>query len=287
MIHGPTRSAPEQHPGEQRAQRALPGLEHVRVALVQAEVAAAVLVVDPGLGIDDAGPETQVVRLDEAHGVAVARRPWPGTPCRRRPGWMQAAARWRGSGRSSPPDPRGAPGPGASRPARRARPGRSGWRRDRPWRPWRPPGGDGSSARRRRLPVRRRPGRAARTAPAARAARGRRDRSCSAGGSSRGRRGSRWRSARPRSTCARAGPRPGSAIPRRPGPAPGAPRGRRRRRHRSPRAPASRACPRAPAAARARRAATGGRLAGRRPRSRPRRSPAGPRAAGRSPRRCR
>ena len=50
----------------------LRGLEHVRVALVQAEVAAAVLVVDPGLRIDDAGPETQVVRLDEAHGVAGA-----------------------------------------------------------------------------------------------------------------------------------------------------------------------------------------------------------------------
>ena len=103
--------------------------------------------------------------------------------------------------------------------------------------------------------------------------------SCSADGSSRGSRGSRWRSVRPTSRCARAGPRPGSASRPRPGRAPGARRGRRRRRHRSRRAPGSRACRRGPAGGPARPAATSGRATGRRPRTRSRararRRPAG------------
>ena len=51
-------------------QRPLAGLEGVRVARVEAEVRAAVLVMDPGVGIDDAGAEAHVVRLDQAHRIA-------------------------------------------------------------------------------------------------------------------------------------------------------------------------------------------------------------------------
>ena len=61
----------EEHAGHERVQRPLARREHVRVVRVEREVAAAVLVVDAGLRIDDAGAEAQVVRLDEADRVAV------------------------------------------------------------------------------------------------------------------------------------------------------------------------------------------------------------------------
>ena len=100
------RSPPEQHPGQQRVERPLARREDVRVVRVEAEVRAAVLVVDPGLGIDDAGPEAHVVRLDEADRVAVA--------VDRREVDRAAAPRRRRRGRRRRPR--------ADRSARRARP---------------------------------------------------------------------------------------------------------------------------------------------------------------------
>ena len=48
----PPLAVPEQHPGQERVERPLAGLEDVGVGRVEAEVRAAVLVVDAGLGID-------------------------------------------------------------------------------------------------------------------------------------------------------------------------------------------------------------------------------------------
>ena len=116
---------------------------------VEAEVRAAVLVVDPGLGIDDAGPEAHVVRLDEADGVAVARR--------RREIDRPAAARDRRRRRASRPrriDRRGELGrvvlrdQALERDRRRTR-GRSGARRGRPSPASTPRSRGGSSAGRR------------------------------------------------------------------------------------------------------------------------------------------
>ena len=62
----------EQHPGEQRVERPFPRLEHVRMIRLEAEVGAAVVVVDACLRVDDARAEPGPVRLDEAHRVALA-----------------------------------------------------------------------------------------------------------------------------------------------------------------------------------------------------------------------
>ena len=267
--------------------RALPGLEHVRVALVQAEVAAAVLVMDPGLRIDDTGPEAQVVRLDEAHGVAGAID---------RGQVHRAAADRAGSG------PRSA-GPcqvdlrrqireavpvqeHLDRHLARGRVGQVGVAI-----------GHGHLGG---LEMEMDPARVGDTFRSEGARAGRLEPLQQAEQLERDDPGAVRRVGRHADTAVvdrdRLAPRrrvlaqvldPDRRSRRRPGPEPGAHRGRRRRRHRSPHAPASRACPRAPSVAHARRAATGGRLAGRRPRSRPRRRRTGPRASGRSPRRCR
>ncbi len=64
-------AVPEQHPGEQRVERPLARREHVRVRRIEAEVAAAVVVVDAGHRVDHARAEAHVVRLDEADRVAL------------------------------------------------------------------------------------------------------------------------------------------------------------------------------------------------------------------------
>ena len=69
----PTAGAPrpEQHPGQQGVQRPLARLQDVGMRRVQAEIAAAVLVVDAGRRVHDAGAEAHVVRFDQADRVAL------------------------------------------------------------------------------------------------------------------------------------------------------------------------------------------------------------------------
>jgi hypothetical protein len=70
--HDPRAAVPQEHPRHERVECPLARGQDVRLRRVQAEVAAPVLVVDPGLRVGHAGAEPAVVRLDEADGVAVA-----------------------------------------------------------------------------------------------------------------------------------------------------------------------------------------------------------------------
>ena len=143
----------------------LPGSRTFGMGRVQAEVAAPVLVVDPGLRIDDAGAEAEVVRLDQADRVAVGIH---GREVDR-----PATARVRGVRRRGRPPRIDARRPGrhvarrraAGRPGRRGTPGRSGTRRGRPSPAWPPRSRDGSRPGRRRRPARTPRPAAARTGP--------------------------------------------------------------------------------------------------------------------------
>ena len=67
----PRLPGPKEHPGQEGVEGPLARLEDVRMAGIQREIRAAVLVVDARFGIDHAGPEAHVVRLDQADRVAV------------------------------------------------------------------------------------------------------------------------------------------------------------------------------------------------------------------------
>ena len=137
----------EQHPGQERVEGSLAGLEDVGVARIQAEVAAPVLVVDAGLGIDHARPEAEVVGLDQADRIALAvdgrQVDRPAAARVGRGGRLVAAAR---AGRSARRARGRTPGRAAGRPAPSETPGPSGRRRDRPWRASPPRSRGGSSA---------------------------------------------------------------------------------------------------------------------------------------------
>ena len=105
-IHGRRLAGAEQHPGEERVERPLARFEHVRMGRVQAEVAATVLVVEPGGRVHHARSEAEVVGLDEADRVAIADPRRRGRWSRRRTGW------W--------PGPVGRPARGSIRAARLA-----------------------------------------------------------------------------------------------------------------------------------------------------------------------
>ena len=95
-IHGPGWPSRNSIPGSSVWSVRLPGARTFGWSGSRLKYAAAVLVVDAGLRVDDAGAEPEVVRLDEADRVAVARRRSRGRSCRRRAG----SSRRRGGGRA-------------------------------------------------------------------------------------------------------------------------------------------------------------------------------------------
>ena len=198
--HDPRPGSPSRNsiPGKQRVERPLARREDVRVARVEAEVAAAVLVVDAGRRIDHAGPEAQVVGLDEADRVAVGvdggevdRAAAARVASRRRAGRPRRgsirAGELRGVGRVE----------AADRPGCRGTPGRSGARRGRPSRASLPRSRGGSSAGPSTPSGPNAVGGGASNRSRMSGSPGRPDPRCSAGGSSPGRPGSRWRSGSP------------------------------------------------------------------------------------------